>query len=131
MLRESPRAFLLVAVAGKAIVGIALAEVHHNQGRRVGTVYLLASFVEERIVNRGLRLALLSRLQRELKALGIEEIEVLGTHDNDFLASLEKAGYRLERQGGGPLDQGGRIRRRLAKSPGRGSRPWGGASPLA
>ncbi len=95
-LRENPRAFLPVAVAGTEIVGIARAEVRADRPKRVGTVRLVTSFVGEGMVDRAVRLALLSRLEGKFKDLGVDEIEVPGNQDPDFPGALERAGYRFD-----------------------------------
>jgi hypothetical protein len=93
-LRDNPRAFLPVAVAGTEIVGIALAELCEDARKRVGAVRFVASFVGEHTVDRAVRLALLRRLESQFTSLNVDEIEVLVDRDLDFLSALERRGYR-------------------------------------
>lgn len=95
VLRDNPRVFLPVAVAGTEIVGIALAELSDVRGKRVGSVRLVASFVVEGAADRAVRLGLLSRLETKFKNLEADEIDVPGDQDPDIVTWLERSGYRL------------------------------------
>lgn len=122
VLRENPRAFLPVAVAGTEIVGIALAELREDQRKRLGSVRLIASFVGEESVDRAIKLALLSRLEAKFKALGADEIEVPGDQGCDFLDASERSGYRWEAQDADPALEP--ARRRLVKQLRPALLPW-------
>jgi hypothetical protein len=117
VLRANPRALLPVAVAGTEIVGVALAELYEDADRRVGVVRLVASFLGGELVDRAIKLALVSRLERKLKDLEADEIQVLRDQDPKFVGALESTGYRLEAWGGGgtadQVPSDGRLVRQL------------------
>lgn len=128
VLRDNPRVFFPVALVGTKIVGMAVAELREDEHRAVGTVRLVVSFVVEGMVDRAVKLALLSRLEQKFKDLDADEIEVRGDQDLNFLVILERAGYRMEVHGGEPLDCDGPTRRRLVKPLRSVSHPWAARS---
>lgn len=128
VLRENRRAFFPVALAGTKIVGMALAELRKDEYKLVGIVRLVVSFVGEGMVDRSVKLGLLSRLEQKFKDLHADEIELPGDQDLNFLVILERAGYRMEVHGGDPPDCNGLTRRRLVKPLGSASPPRAGRS---